>query len=178
MFFKMMSGEGNRTCTFSCPGGSVPVPRPGHVPSSNGCGSMGITLDTRHFPGFNSCCDKHDKCYDTCNNDRDKCDEAFEDCIDNVCDEAKLTQSADRVAFCVNAAGVMQTAARGLGCNSFKDSQKKACVCQGDAIVGETQDEESENEEAENGELENGGEDEKMMEPSEIDDEDFDKVEL
>ncbi|XP_028411805.1 group XIIA secretory phospholipase A2-like [Dendronephthya gigantea] len=132
-FFKMMSGT-DKECKMSCPEGSVPLPRPGHVPSSNGCGSLGIKLDTSMFPGFEGCCDSHDKCYDTCNEDRDECDELFKECLGAVCQEVKQVRSSDQTQLCDNVSGVMQAAAVGLGCSSFNQAQKSACVCSGHAI--------------------------------------------
>lgn len=131
-FFKMMSGD--KECKLTCPKGSIPLSRPGHVPSTNGCGSLGIKLDTSMFPGFEKCCDSHDKCYDTCNKDRDECDEVFKDCIYAYCDEVKKVRSSDQAVLCENSGGVMHAAAMGLGCTAFTEAQKKACVCSGQAI--------------------------------------------
>ncbi|CAB4022907.1 group XIIA secretory phospholipase A2-like [Paramuricea clavata] len=132
-FFKMMSGS-DKECKMDCPKDSVPLPRPGHVPSSNGCGSLGIKLDTSMFPGFEKCCDSHDKCYDTCNEDRDQCDAVFKDCLYAVCDEVKKVRSSDQAQLCENAGGVMHAAAMGLGCTAFTQAQSNACVCSGQAI--------------------------------------------
>ena len=132
-FFKMMSGS-DKECKMTCPEGSVPLARPGHVPSTNGCGSLGIKLDTSMFPGFEKCCDSHDKCYDTCNKDRDECDEVFKNCIYAYCDEIKRVRSSDQAQLCENSGGVMHAAAMGLGCTAFVEAQKKACVCSGQAI--------------------------------------------
>ena len=133
-FFKLMSGGSDKECKMECPKGSVPLPRPGHVPSSNGCGSLGIKLDTSMFPGFEKCCDSHDKCYDTCNEDRDECDAVFKDCLYAVCDEVKKFRPSDQVQVCENAGGVMHAAAMGLGCTAFTQAQSNACVCSGEAI--------------------------------------------
>ena len=32
-----------------------------------------------------TCCDKHDFCYDTCNTDKDKCDQEFKSCLLDMC---------------------------------------------------------------------------------------------
>lgn len=149
-FFKMMSGN-EKGCAMSCPRGSVPLPRPSHVPTSNGCGSLGIKLDTSMFPGFEQCCDTHDKCYDTCNEDRDKCDKAFQDCLYKVCDEIKKFLPSDQAQLCESSGGVMHAAAVGLGCTAFKNAQEKACICSGQAIEKEesNKDKESRDEKAE-----------------------------
>ena len=86
------------------------------------------------FPGFEVCCDNHDKCYDTCNNDRDDCDAIFQDCLYKVCEEVKAVLSAEQVQVCENASGVMHAATVGLGCTSFTQAQNNACVCSGQAV--------------------------------------------
>ena len=151
-FFKMMSGS-DKQCKMDCPQGSVPLPRPGHVPTSNGCGSLGIKLDTSMFPGFEKCCDSHDKCYDTCNEDRDECDAAFQDCLYAVCDEVKKFGSPNQAQVCENAGGVMHAAAMGLGCTSFTQAQSNACICSGHAIEGDRNSDKDGNGEREKAEL-------------------------
>ncbi|XP_046855039.1 group XIIA secretory phospholipase A2-like [Xenia sp. Carnegie-2017] len=128
-FFKLMSSGDEQSCKATCPDGSEPVPRPGHIPSSNGCGSMGIKLDTSIFPSFENCCNAHDKCYDVCKADRDKCDKGFKDCLDKVCNELKRVHPPDLVDICKNTGGLMHAAAIGLGCTPFTMAQKKACTC-------------------------------------------------
>jgi hypothetical protein len=42
-------------------------------------------VDTSNFKGLDSCCDKHDICYDTCGTLRTKCDNDFEKCMKTIC---------------------------------------------------------------------------------------------
>lgn len=35
------------------------------------------------------CCDLHDICYGTCNNDKDECDLSFKKCLYKLCDSSK-----------------------------------------------------------------------------------------
>ena len=72
----------------------------------------------------------------------------------------------------------MQTAAVGLGCNSFKQAQEKACVCQRNGIGKEVDPEDEESEEANDEEIENGDKDDKTTRSIERDDDDFDRIEL
>lgn len=44
-----------------CGTGLKPVPKEGHEPHSNGCGSYGMQVDTSQLPGFEECCDVHGK---------------------------------------------------------------------------------------------------------------------
>lgn len=40
------------------------------------------TMDMEH------CCNEHDLCYDTCNNDKEMCDLDFRRCLLKICDKA------------------------------------------------------------------------------------------
>ena len=60
------------------------MPISGRSPSSNGCGSVVITIDFSKYDnlsGFNSCCNKHDICYNTCGGTKLVCDSTFNDCL-------------------------------------------------------------------------------------------------
>lgn len=35
------------------------------------------------------CCNTHDSCYETCNTDRDTCDNEFKNCLENMCVKKK-----------------------------------------------------------------------------------------
>lgn len=67
-------------------------PRKGHVPKSNGCGSLSVFFDdSDNSPvfvekEFTECCDGHDICYDTCQEDKDMCDIRFEctECVSEL----------------------------------------------------------------------------------------------
>lgn len=62
-----------------------------HVPSADGCGSLGIQIASEYLPiaEMTSCCNLHDKCYDTCNSDKELCDIEFKRCLYNYCDTYK-----------------------------------------------------------------------------------------
>merc|ERR1712137_188713 len=66
-----------------CPPGTTSSPRAGHKPSSNGCGSGGISISGQF--DMTTCCDKHDVCYDTCNSSKETCDTEFLQCLDEFC---------------------------------------------------------------------------------------------
>ncbi|CAH3027715.1 unnamed protein product [Porites evermanni] len=134
---------GGDNCVFKCPKGHKPLANPKHIPSSDGCGSMGIKLDTTHFAGFTRCCDLHDKCYDTCNNDRNQCDEDFKSCLDNEC---LLTGLGNRLPkeeleACQKSADLMYSGTYALGCMSYKEAQRNACLCNGRKITKNEMDE-------------------------------------
>jgi secretory phospholipase A2 len=58
-----------------------------HVPTSNGCGPAGMQIESKFK--LESCCDKHDLCYDTCGKTRTECDKQFESCMNKICKSLK-----------------------------------------------------------------------------------------
>ncbi|ESP04645.1 hypothetical protein LOTGIDRAFT_135845 [Lottia gigantea] len=83
------------------------------------------------MPVVTKCCDKHDICYDTCNENKENCDDQFRVCLQQVCRKVKDVFSTDAYNgnICESTADMMYTGVFGLGCKSFKDSQKNACLC-------------------------------------------------
>ncbi|OWF37500.1 group XIIA secretory phospholipase A2-like [Mizuhopecten yessoensis] len=117
-------------CTFRCPEtGQITKPRSDYLPSSNGCGSHGIKLDTKKLPKMTKCCNKHDICYDTCNSVKDSCDRIFKKCLDEMCMELEDKLSKDEYDGCDATAQLMYHGTVALGCGSFINSQKAACEC-------------------------------------------------
>lgn len=68
--------------------GGTPKANRDHVPSSDGCGSLGLNIDSRYLPvgEMTKCCDVHDLCYDTCNKDKELCDLEFKRCLYKYCE--------------------------------------------------------------------------------------------
>ncbi|CAH1795251.1 unnamed protein product [Owenia fusiformis] len=120
-----MGGADDSICKFECPNGETPVPNKGHVPTSNGCGSFGIQFDTSAIPKMVECCDKHDHCYDTCNKLRSDCDKKFQKCLLNKCEKLKSKEQK----ACKSTAQLMSSGSAALGCESYLQSQKNACLC-------------------------------------------------
>ncbi|KAL4239619.1 hypothetical protein ACF0H5_000428 [Mactra antiquata] len=117
-------------CNYKCENGNSPISKPGHVTSSNGCGSYGIKIDVEDLPGMETCCDNHDICYDTCNNKRKTCDKTFKTCLNNMCDKIKALQLS-KVSHkeCKMAADMMYSGSVALGCDSYLKAQENACTC-------------------------------------------------
>ena len=71
------------------------MPISGTSPSSNGCGSGGfIKIDFSkydNFSGFNSCCNKHDICYNSCSRTKSKCDFDFLVCLNDAVKASNAT---------------------------------------------------------------------------------------
>ncbi|CAB0044110.1 unnamed protein product [Trichogramma brassicae] len=142
-------------CDFQCPSGASPKADWNHKPQSNGCGSLGFEVCTRRIAALNrkilgltifsrlmlqidqqylpleemtKCCNAHDICYDTCNQDKDKCDLEFKRCLYRYCDGYQQSAAAI-VNACKAAAKLLHTGTTALGCKSYLDAQRQACYC-------------------------------------------------
>lgn len=110
----------------------TPVRNKFYQPSANGCGSLGLNINTEYLPAveMESCCNIHDICYDTCNKDKELCDIEFKRCLYNYCDTHDKTTIGTVVAKgCKAAAKMLFTGTMTLGCRSYLDSQERACYC-------------------------------------------------
>ncbi|CAG5135604.1 unnamed protein product [Candidula unifasciata] len=117
-------------CRYTCPNGSKPKRRKNHIPSTNGCGSFGFQLEKYiSVKELTSCCDEHDICYDTCNNSKETCDNAFKICLEKLCQSIRKAVKKDVYEVCVSTADMMYAGTVALGCKPYKDCQKKACTC-------------------------------------------------
>ena len=118
-------------CAFTCPEGQSPVPKEGHIPVSNGCGTGGMKLpDT--IVDFTPCCNLHDVCYHTCGSDRHTCDIDFSQCMDDACHAAGLPR--DSLATCHSQSKMFGLGVSLGGCPPFLESQRDACHCQRDDL--------------------------------------------
>lgn len=123
---------GSHTCTYTCPDNDKkPMKDPQFIPRSNGCGTHGITLNVSSYPGFEQCCNTHDKCYDTCNKDRNKCDKNFKSCLVAKCHHNAVTKVHDEkmAKTCKQLVKMMSFAVRSFGCSAYKEAQEHACLC-------------------------------------------------
>lgn len=122
---KLFSDE----CLYECKNGAKPIPRKGHVPTTNGCGSFGLTLDTKSLPEMTKCCDRHDYCYDTCNSDRGKCDDAFKECLGTMCNKLRSSLTKKQHEVCKETADLIYSGTSTLGCSPYLSAQENACDC-------------------------------------------------
>lgn len=117
-------------CKYQCKNGNNPVAKAEHVPTSNGCGSSGIKIDTEDIPGIEDCCNSHDYCYDTCNTDRTTCDKEFKECLHDAC---KKIQSSNKKKIshkdCKATADILYSGTAALGCDAFLKAQENSCSC-------------------------------------------------
>jgi secretory phospholipase A2 len=103
-----------------------------HIPTSDGCGSLGVNIDTEYLPApeMAKCCDAHDICYDTCNSDKELCDLDFKRCLYKYCDSFEKGPAGDvLIKGCKAAAKMLFTGTMTLGCKSYQDAQQRACFC-------------------------------------------------
>lgn len=104
-----------------------------YTPSADGCGSLGLKIDTEYLPAIQmeNCCNAHDICYDTCNKDKELCDLDFKRCLYNYCETHEKTTTVGSLVAkgCKTAAKLLFTGTITLGCKSYLDSQGRACYC-------------------------------------------------
>uniref|UniRef100_A0A0K2TTF9 Group XIIA secretory phospholipase A2like [Megachile rotundata] n=2 Tax=Lepeophtheirus salmonis TaxID=72036 RepID=A0A0K2TTF9_LEPSM len=133
-YVEMVDSALAEDCAFECPyPNQTPVPKRHHQPTSNGCGSFGYLFPPENNDNwiyvereFSACCDRHDHCYDTCNEDKDDCDLVFKRCLYSVCKSKDILLAKKT---CQAKAKMFYLAVIGLGCQSYKEAQKEACNC-------------------------------------------------
>uniref|UniRef100_A0A803Y6G6 Group XIIA secretory phospholipase A2 n=1 Tax=Meleagris gallopavo TaxID=9103 RepID=A0A803Y6G6_MELGA len=112
--------------------GSKPFPRYGYKPSPpSGCGSplFGVHFDIG-IPLMTKCCNHHDRCYDTCGNKKNDCDEQFQSCLSKICRDVQKTLGiSENVQACESIVQLLFDAVIHLGCKPYLDSQRASCMC-------------------------------------------------
>ncbi|KAM6940334.1 group XIIA secretory phospholipase A2 [Xenentodon cancila] len=126
-------GGDDGLCRYRCSDGYKAVPRPGYKNSPpNGCGSplFGVQVDIG-IPSLTKCCNRHDRCYDTCGHEKRDCDEQFQDCLETICRDVQTTLGlANNVEACESTVTLLFETVMRLGCKPYMDSQRDSCVCQ------------------------------------------------
>uniref|UniRef100_A0A6I8P555 Group XIIA secretory phospholipase A2 n=1 Tax=Ornithorhynchus anatinus TaxID=9258 RepID=A0A6I8P555_ORNAN len=114
---------------------SKPLPRHGYKPSPpNGCGSplFGVNVSTLDvgIPSVTRCCDRHDRCYDTCGRSKGECDREFRACLSEICRELQKTLGFSRDSqACESTMELLFDGVIHLGCKPYLDGQRAACTC-------------------------------------------------
>ncbi len=125
-------------CTYECPSPQKAIPKSGHYPKSNGCGSMDFLFDESEESfihveeEFTICCNGHDLCYDTCGNDKDECDLKFKKCLYGTCKEKRYEFLDSKK--CRLKAKLFFITVLGVGCQPYISAQKSACQCVKDEL--------------------------------------------
>ncbi|XP_062558971.1 group XIIB secretory phospholipase A2-like protein [Armigeres subalbatus] len=122
----------DENCIYKCPGDTTPSKNKFYIPQSDGCGSLGLKIDSEYLPvvEMETCCNAHDICYDTCLSDKELCDLDFKRCLYKYCDEYEKNVVGEIVVKgCKAAAKMLFTGTLTLGCKSYLDSQARSCYC-------------------------------------------------
>ncbi|NWH68775.1 PG12A phospholipase, partial [Geococcyx californianus] len=83
------------------------------------------------IPLMTKCCNRHDRCYDTCGKEKNDCDEEFQSCLSKICRDVQKTLGiSESVQACKSTVQVLFDAVIHLGCKPYLDSQRAACMCQ------------------------------------------------
>ncbi|KAF0027345.1 hypothetical protein F2P81_020086 [Scophthalmus maximus] len=130
-----LAGGHNGVCQYRCRYGEAPQPRLGYqLPEPNGCSSslVGLQLDLG-VPAMTKCCDQLDTCYDTCGTSKYDCDSKFRSCLYGICSDLKTSLGfVSQVQACDSMADVLYNTVWTLGCRPYMNSQRAACVCDGE----------------------------------------------
>uniref|UniRef100_A0A8C3TNR4 Phospholipase A2 group XIIA n=1 Tax=Catharus ustulatus TaxID=91951 RepID=A0A8C3TNR4_CATUS len=82
------------------------------------------------IPSMTRCCNHHDRCYDTCGNKKNDCDEQFQTCLSKICRDVQKTLGiSESVQACESTVQLLFDAVIHLGCKPYLDSQRAACMC-------------------------------------------------
>uniref|UniRef100_A0A2K6GJR9 Group XIIA secretory phospholipase A2 n=1 Tax=Propithecus coquereli TaxID=379532 RepID=A0A2K6GJR9_PROCO len=125
--------NGDGLCQYKRSDGSKPLPRYDYKPSPppNGCGSplSGVHLNIG-IPSLTKCCNQHDRCYETCGQSKNDCDEEFQSCLSKICRDVQKTLGlAQHVQACERTVDLLFDSVTHLGCKPYVDSQRAACRC-------------------------------------------------
>ncbi|XP_070697659.1 group XIIB secretory phospholipase A2-like protein [Pempheris klunzingeri] len=130
-----LAGGQNGVCQYRCRHGEPPKPRPGYqLPEPDGCSSslVGFQLDLG-IPAMTQCCNQLDVCYDTCGTSKYDCDSKFRSCLHHICSDLnKSLGFVSKVEACESMADTLYSTVWTLGCRPYMNSQRAACVCEGE----------------------------------------------
>uniref|UniRef100_A0A3P9MF98 Phospholipase A2, group XIIB n=1 Tax=Oryzias latipes TaxID=8090 RepID=A0A3P9MF98_ORYLA len=131
-------GGQNGVCQYRCRYGKAaqpPRPRPNFQQQEpNGCNSslMGFQFDVG-IPAMTKCCNQLDSCYDTCGVNKYDCDAKFRACLHTICSDLKKSLGfVSKVQACESMADALYNTVWTLGCRPYMNSQRAACVCEGE----------------------------------------------
>ncbi|HVX18506.1 MAG TPA: phospholipase A2 [Acidimicrobiales bacterium] len=108
------------------------ITKQNYTPTFNGCGSAGLAgyLVPDDFDGysFTPACDEHDRCYGTCNSNKDTCDQNFLRDMNQICDSHFLDYTSGH-KDCRDNAYIYYDAVHLIGGGPYDDAQVEACDC-------------------------------------------------
>jgi secretory phospholipase A2 len=101
--------------------------------TANGCGAYYFYYDFNNLEltGFNECCNRHDKCYSTCGENKNKCDTEFKKCLVTSCDIMSTEKShlKHHKETCINISHFLDLFVNKFGCTAYLNAQRQACDC-------------------------------------------------
>jgi hypothetical protein len=119
-----------------CPKSKRKQKPPPYEPEVNGCGPKGGSLskvipDSYMAANFKPACDEHDRCYGTCNSNRNVCDRNLRRDMQRACDEAypQHEDFYDHAGVCHSRTNAYYNAVNDRGNDAFETAQKEACDC-------------------------------------------------
>ncbi|XP_037638306.1 group XIIB secretory phospholipase A2-like protein isoform X1 [Sebastes umbrosus] len=134
-----LAGGQDGVCQYRCRHGEIPQPRPGYqLPEPNGCSSSLVGFQVNDgldlgIPAMTECCNQLDMCYDTCGTSKNACDSEFRLCLLGICSDLKKSLGfVSKVQACESMADVLHSTVGTLGCRPYMNSQRAACVCEGE----------------------------------------------
>nr|XP_040035344.1 group XIIB secretory phospholipase A2-like protein isoform X1 [Gasterosteus aculeatus aculeatus] len=134
-----LAGGRDGVCQYRCRYGETPQKRPGYqLQEPNGCSSSLVGLQVNAvldlgIPAMTNCCNQLDVCYDTCGTSKNRCDSEFRLCLHGICGDLKKSLGfVSKVQACESMADVLHSTVGTLGCRPYMNSQRAACVCEGE----------------------------------------------
>ncbi|MBR3924663.1 MAG: hypothetical protein IKJ45_16210, partial [Kiritimatiellae bacterium] len=120
-------------------------PAPGYEPSVNGCGSGWNTylvpdadysiIGKIFGVDFEVACNRHDRCYGTCAENKNKCDRNLQSDMKSECDKIPSIFFTAKLR-CKLMADIFYSAVDNLGEGPFEDAQDNACAWDCCGLVG------------------------------------------
>ena len=112
---------------------TVKSPKPGHVPTHNGCGAEGGSIPIPQGFGsapFTPACNEHDHCYENCAMSQAECDDEFFGGMVQSCEQAYggVLSTLAR-GWCMNTAVAYWQAVAQGGAPAWAAAQVVACEC-------------------------------------------------
>uniref|UniRef100_A0A2K6GIJ6 Phospholipase A2 group XIIA n=1 Tax=Propithecus coquereli TaxID=379532 RepID=A0A2K6GIJ6_PROCO len=126
----LLGGE-DGLCQYKCSDGERARPRRRGSRRCEGdrCGAGLVGLNIG-IPSLTKCCNQHDRCYETCGQSKNDCDEEFQYCLSKICRDVQKTLGlAQHVQACEKTVELLFDSVIHLGCKPYLDSQRAACRC-------------------------------------------------
>ncbi|XP_044071432.1 group XIIB secretory phospholipase A2-like protein isoform X5 [Siniperca chuatsi] len=97
------------------------------------CVSTAADMLDLGIPAMTKCCNQLDVCYDTCGRSKYDCDSKFRSCLHGICSDLnKSLGFVSKVQACESVADTLYNTVWTLGCRPYMNSQRAACVCEGE----------------------------------------------